>query len=344
MTGSLPSRASARRRSLARSAPSSPASSSSSGWSQRGLGQRRRPPTFAPPQERTRACVRRRGQRQPGQLVPARRGQGAQLGAPQRGPMFVQRIQPAAAGVPTAGARRPARPDRGPRPATPSLGRAPRDGADSGPPRPGAPPCRPGRRRPRRGPRAARRPGRPPSAPPRASGPAVRRRRPARSVCTGQTPGRKHDELRPGCRHVPRLGDGSGARGTGRGQCGLSVAAGELGQRQEQLDVGPQHRLHPLDGPAGRRPPRTPRRAAQPPSAPGTGRARARRAGRPSARTRGRPRRTAGGPRAGHRVSKASDPWLCSARTASTSWPSDSKNRRASSRARMACSTLPTSR
>ena len=70
---------------------------------QRGLGQRRGPPPLAPPQLR-RVAVRATAwrQRQPGQLVPAHRGQRAQLGAPQRGPMVVQCVQPAAAGVPHA--------------------------------------------------------------------------------------------------------------------------------------------------------------------------------------------------------------------------------------------------
>ena len=244
-----------------------------------------------------------------------------------------------------AGAPRPARPGREPRPTRRSLGRAPRGGADIGRPRPGAPSVSSradvgrgaGREQPRhRGVLRARRlelPGQP-----------LRVVGQPRSAGSGQTPGREQDQLRPGCRHLPPLAPEAGPRGPGRGQGGLSVAAGELGQRQEQLARRPAAPAPPTHGPAGRRPPRTPRRAAQPPSAPGTGRARARPAGRPSARTRGRPRRTAGGPLAGRRCRRPASPWLCSARTASTSWPSDSKNRRASSSAAHGLATSPTSR
>ena len=204
----------------------------------RGLGQRA-PPALAPPQLRPCAGVNGVALRQPGQLVPLHRSQRPQLGAAQRGPVVVECVQPASAGVPhpphlaaLVPVERLGEPGRGPD----QPGRVTAVAGGRCPQRPSR---RPARRRLQPGPRATTRSGRPPTGPPRAGGPAAAavfgEREP---LGADPSPGREHHQFRPCGRHLPPLAPEAVACGPGRSQGRVGVAPGQLAERQVELELG----------------------------------------------------------------------------------------------------------
>ena len=272
-----------------------------------GLGQRT-PPALAPPQLRSRAGVDRAGLRQPGQLVPARRGQCAQLGAAQRGPVVVERVQAAAAGVPHPSqlvslvpVERLGEPRRGPhqpgRVAAVAGGRRPQLRRVV-PPRVGRGPTGEQPRdwrvlRPRLLESAGQLFG------------ALGERRPLRA---GPSPGREHHQLRPVARDLASLAPEARCGRAGPLPALRWALRGPARPGPGTAAAPPGSRCGSARSPAARPQRRRPRRGARRRAAPGSGPRRARRARRPSAHTRRPPRRTASAHPVGHRSRRPASP------------------------------------